>query len=1083
MEESHEYGEEEFEDAGEEKEAETREAEAESYREEYEEEEETDTPAVEAPSPLQTMRFEDDDEEPSTASTPIRANKAVKKKKKTVKSVLDQSPWTYTVKAKRIRELRIPAANVWSGGADAPVKTPRGATLLPVIRDLRIFSVLDKQPMQSHGSKWKSEPRQDPPKPPNALSRSSISSATSPGRRSGVVQEAYWKNTHGELQWMFTMDRFRRLKAYSPRIKLFVYGIGVNAQADNVGALSEDSPRDHRKSIVSLGWFFLDLRTPDLPERWFKLQNSPFGGEIVVSTTFLPADMGHARQSHASQVVSNVEIPLKSLLKQQLFTSDATEEAVIDGNFSFGQPSTGGTVTARFSVELIKQVDEKHVEEEEKAVVASPDRPEMDSDLRDLAPLVVHVQHNKTEEALEEILVPNVTRKYRVFVQIKSLRNFESTNPVSISFVNPFSGKERIETPLLSLAKKAEVVVPDAHCIFDIYKDESSLRDTMEAPMILDVNETLSDGFRRLIGQAVFSVNYLYFSEETFCCADPNCGTVFKSDDDAHVHWRNTHRDSEASSSVAQIHSYKSCSIYLPVMSSDTPVNSSAPTRIGAVRLIASLEDMGILSSEEAAITQEMRVPRHMGRAPRRVHFQGGSTRVVESFDDDQSRNAIRPAVEVAMDDAVQDGSGNANVVSEPVDDSAAQREIQALKAQLLKERAAWQQEQVSQQTQWKKRLSDLEKARMDELEEEWARREEERSTVVRAAQTEYQQLEQKLRATLAEVDNRERNLAIAEAALERDQRMQREDHELLRKRLQSEQSHALQLAQRQVETLEKRVAELQSHLQIAEKRTQQIEEDFADYRRQQRKVPEAKLREEISSLKGHIVELERANLVETRAREEAEANVDKMREQLEKMAKLVQNEKKRNETRVLEELEKLRLKYVAREERYVLDGDREELRAIKKQLDELRQVNRVGRSRYDDTGSVYSVSRPHARVHIPQASPIHPRNHGDVLYEAEEIYEDTPATTELYDQDIIRAPTRKPRHPGPRLAARREMAVKENAQANDLPRDRELQRLQREKDLLLRTGTYDDNSFLVRELDRLIVLRQDQLTRQQRIL
>lgn len=36
-------------------------------------------------------------------------------------------------------------------------------------------------------------------------------------------------------------------------------------------------------------------------------------------------------------------------------------------------------------------------------------------------------------------------------------------------------------------------------------------------------------------------------------------------------------------------------------------------------------------------------------------------------------------------------------------------------------------------------------------------------------------------------------------------------------------------------------------------------------------------------------------------------------------------------------EMEQLRLEYLAREERFMLDGDRNELRTIKQELDELR--------------------------------------------------------------------------------------------------------------------------------------------------
>lgn len=44
-----------------------------------------------------------------------------------------------------------------------------------------------------------------------------------------------------------------------------------------------------------------------------------------------------------------------------------------------------------------------------------------------------------------------------------------------------------------------------------------------------------------------------------------------------------------------------------------------------------------------------------------------------------------------------------------------------------------------------------------------------------------------------------------------------------------------------------------------------------------------------------------------------------------------------RESTCARREMEQLRLEYLAREERFMLDGDRNELRTIKQELDELR--------------------------------------------------------------------------------------------------------------------------------------------------
>ncbi|RLN72609.1 hypothetical protein BBO99_00009744 [Phytophthora kernoviae] len=160
-------------------------------------------------------------------------------------------------------------------------------------------------------------------------------------------------------------------------------------------------------------------------------------------------------------------------------------------------------------------------------------------------------------------------------------------------------------------------------------------------------------------------------------------------------------------------------------------------------------------------------------------------------------------------------------------------------------------------------------------------------------------------------------------------------------------------------------------YLADAEKRAKQVESDFAEYRQQQRKVPESKLREEIAALKGSVAELEKQKMVQERACEIAETNVEKMKFQLEQMAKEVKDEKKKHEARVVDELEKLRVKYIAREEKYVLDGDRDELRAIKKQLDDLKGINFRGASGAYDTES-YLVQELDRLISITRANIEH---------------------------------------------------------------------------------------------------------------
>ena len=65
-------------------------------------------------------------------------------------------------------------------------------------------------------------------------------------------------------------------------------------------------------------------------------------------------------------------------------------------------------------------------------------------------------------------------------------------------------------------------------------------------------------------------------------------------------------------------------------------------------------------------------------------------------------------------------------------------------------------------------------------------------------------------------------------------------------------------------------------------------------------------------------------------------------RSQLSRVVKELQAERREKREASEKGLEQLRLQYLAREERYILDGDRQELRNIK-ELDSLRRANMFG--------------------------------------------------------------------------------------------------------------------------------------------
>ena len=108
-------------------------------------------------------------------------------------------------------------------------------------------------------------------------------------------------------------------------------------------------------------------------------------------------------------------------------------------------------------------------------------------------------------------------------------------------------------------------------------------------------------------------------------------------------------------------------------------------------------------------------------------------------------------------------------------------------------------------------------------------------------------------------------------------------------------------------------------------------------YRDEQRRAPEAVLRSTIARLKGEKAEAE-ARAERERAdkevvlREKAIAS-----ERVERLAYELKRLRREQRVKAERGVEQLRLQYLAREERLVLDGDRQQLADIKRDLDAIR--------------------------------------------------------------------------------------------------------------------------------------------------
>ncbi|XP_036000182.1 centrosomal protein of 120 kDa isoform X2 [Fundulus heteroclitus] len=253
----------------------------------------------------------------------------------------------------------------------------------------------------------------------------------------------------------------------------------------------------------------------------------------------------------------------------------------------------------------------------------------------------------------------------------------------------------------------------------------------------------------------------------------------------------------------------------------------------------------------------------------------------------------------------------------------------------------------------WKEEQEDLfddqlkqkELRHMQALAEEWRKRDREREALVQKKELEFNLLEEKLQKTLSDLEKREKQLAEAELQTQRLQRELRAEHDLTQKelqeasrRLQRECDHRVALERDKARLMEEERGRLQQQIADGESRYKQLEKEFQLYREQQNVRPEFRLQSEINLLTLEKVELERKLESATKSKLHYKQQWGRA---LKELARFKQREQENAMARLKKqqaELEAMRLRYLATEEKEAVRQDRQELDDIRNELNRLKK-------------------------------------------------------------------------------------------------------------------------------------------------
>jgi hypothetical protein len=228
-----------------------------------------------------------------------------------------------------------------------------------------------------------------------------------------------------------------------------------------------------------------------------------------------------------------------------------------------------------------------------------------------------------------------------------------------------------------------------------------------------------------------------------------------------------------------------------------------------------------------------------------------------------------------------------------------------------------WELWRQQQEARWTDKLRAKETARMQELAAEAALKDEQRAVQLMKAQTEYEKLERHLRRAIEEAEMRQREAKALEESLKLKHAQKLVELQLLQRRIREEANAKVDVENRKTAALERQLASLQDALLAAERKVKDYENEFEMFKQSTRRTPEHKLREEVARWRGEIAERDARIERERAERHAVTLEKEHFRSLVNRLAMALKRERERSNILERQEMEQLRLEYLAREERY----------------------------------------------------------------------------------------------------------------------------------------------------------------------
>jgi len=564
--------------------------------------------------------------------------------------------------------------------------------------------------------------------------------------------------------------------------------------------------------------------------------------------------------------------------------------------------------------------------------------------------MMIHQKQKQTGEARDrafksmedELEDDRKLRHYRLSIDLRSIGGLKRPAHVSLQYIYPYLGTSSpVRTSTKWMMANSEAKIDGGAASFECALSREQLRATLTTHPLKVTALTKSHIGNNILGELnIDLVSVMCTEPHSYRC--PLTGKSFKSLKEYSKH-RQILLTLLAAGRVNQapqkepivIKAIDTYLVFTHPSSSDTRlIGSKSDTKSGAsnyivplaegakLRVVLILEEIGIVGME-SGVQVKPGYKMHNGA----LYDMYGVSAVSELQGGIISNNNLNNGIQAQIDnDNVEDFfiDDRARIVDQVVIDKSSDPTMRSdltshERKHLEKLKLDWDAWRRAVDTEWREAMVEKEALLKKKLEADASVKLVERAEDLKRAQIEAGKLEIRLRGSIEEVERQKAQLTLKEEQMQLRLAQKASELQLLQRRVRDEAKALVQAETRKNESLSQQLASSQQSYLLMEKRAKDAEHDFDVYRAQLRNTPESVLREETARLKAQLGECRGEIERERRLRSETELEKEHFRSQMHRLALALKREREKSSTMARQELEELRLEFLAREERWAV--------------------------------------------------------------------------------------------------------------------------------------------------------------------